>query len=103
MSAVRPSRRRVRDCLRKACSQHLWRPVPPDLEDEIVDAACSWLDADDIDASPYGPLFELAAGMAVERQGRGRFATIYDEEVTLIDRPHPEAFRDGMPGTYRRV
>ena len=32
-------RGRVRRALRKACSQHLWMPVPQELEDLIVDAA----------------------------------------------------------------
>ena len=98
-----PGRRWVRACLRKACSQHLWRPVPPDLEDEVVDVACSHLDAADVDASPYGALFEIAVEMAKSRQGYGAFATIYDEEVLVRDEAHPEAFDDGLPGTYRAI
>lgn len=100
---IAPNKDRVRSCLRKACSQHLWRPVPPDLEDEIVEVACSTLDTEDVDASPYGCLFEIAVEIARTSQGHGAFATVYDDEVTVCDIAHPEAFDDGLPGTYRAI
>ena len=55
-----PNRRKIRSALRKACSQHLWMAVPRELEDAIVDEAANHIADEDIDASPYGPLFELA-------------------------------------------
>ena len=77
-------RRRVRRALRTVCSQHLWMPVPQELEDLIVDAATAQIAPVDIDFSPYGALFELAARMAHEYVGYGTFATIYDDEVTVL-------------------
>ena len=96
-------RRRIRAALRRACSQHLWMPVPPDLEDSIVDAACDQLEPEDVDASPYGPLFEIAVDMAHERFGYGTFATIYDDAVAILPIAHPELFDDGGSGTYREL
>ena len=100
---MRENRARVRAALRKACSQHLWMPVPPDLEDDIVDAAVGSIADEDVDASPYGVLFELAVAMAHDRHGYGVFATVYDDEVTVLPIAHPEAFDDGEPGTYRMI
>lgn len=97
------SRDRVRRTLRKVCSQHLWMPVPPELEGEIVDAALRLISPDDIDASPYGLLFELAVDMAHEYLGYGAFATVYDDEVIVLPIAHTDAFSDGEPGSYRRV
>ena len=98
-----PNRRRIRAALRKACSQHLWMAVPRELEDEIVDAAASEIADGDIDASPYGLLFELAAAMAHDYHGYGTFATVYDDVVVVLPIAHPEAFDDGEPGTYRAI
>lgn len=97
------SRRTVRAALRKACSQHLWMPIPPELESAIVDAAVNGIGMEDVDASPYGMLFELAVEMAHDHLGYGTFATVYDDEVTVLPIAHPEAFDDGCPGTYREV
>lgn len=58
---------------------------------------------EDIDASPYGMLFELAVEMAHDHMGDGTSATIYDDEVTVLPIAHPEAFDDGCTGTYREV
>jgi hypothetical protein len=96
-------RRRVRRALRKVCSQHLWMPVPPVLEDLIVDAATAQIAPEDIDSSPYGTLFELAVRMAHEHVGYGTFATIYDDEVSVLPLSHPDAFDDGEWGTYREL
>ena len=98
-----PSRRNIRSALRKACSQHLWMAVPQELEDAIVSAAEREIAEGDIDASPYGLLFELALAMAHEYHGYGTFATVYDDEVTVLPIAHPEAFDDGELGTYRRI
>lgn len=98
-----PNRRRIREALRKACSQHLWMAVPRELEDEIVDAAASEIADEDINASPYGLLFELAAAMAHDYHGYGTFATVYDDVVVVLPIAHPEAFDDGEPGTYRAI
>ena len=98
-----PSRRKIRAALRQVYSQHLWMSVPKDLEDEIVDEAASRISYEDIDASPYGPLFELAVFMAHEYHGYGTFATVYDDEVAVLPIAHPEAFDDGEPGTYRMI
>ena len=100
---MRNARTRIRLALRKACSQHLWMPVPPDLEDAIVDAAVEQIADGDVDASPYGLLFELAVFMAHDYHGYGTFATVYDDEVTVLPIAHPEAFDDGELGTYRRI
>lgn len=98
-----PNRRKIRAALRKACSQHLWMAVPPDLEDSIVDAAAERIADEDIDSSPYGPPLELAVGMAHDRHGHGTFATVYDDVVVVPPIAHPEAFDDGEPGTYRVI
>lgn len=97
------NRSRIRSSLRKVCSQHLWMAVPPELEDAIVRAACEEISPEDIDASPYGMLFELAVGMARDYHGYGSFATVYDDEVTLLPIAHPEEFADGELGTYRKI
>lgn len=94
-------RRRVRQALRKVCSQHLWMPVPQELEDLILDAASERIPPEDVDSSPYGELFELAVRMVHEHVGYGTFATVYDDEVTVLPIGHPEAFDDGEWGTYR--
>ena len=96
-------RETVRAALREVCSRHLWMPVPPDLEDAIVEAALEQVGLPDIDASPYGMLFELAVDMAHDYLGHGTFATVYDDEVTVLPIAHPEAFADGNPGTYRMI
>ena len=96
-------RGRVRRALRKACSQHVWMPVPQELEDLIVDAAAEQIAAEDVDSSPHGELFELAVSMAHEHVGYGTFATVYDDEVTVLPIAHPEAFDDGERGTYREL
>ena len=57
----------------------------------------------DIDASPYGTLFELAVGMAHDYLGHGTFATVYDDEVTVLPIAHLEALADGNSGTYRMI
>ncbi|MGI5940390.1 MAG: hypothetical protein ACOX8V_06895 [Thermoleophilia bacterium] len=98
-----PSRRKIRAALRKVCSQHLWMAVPKDLEDEIVDEATGHIADEDIDASPYGPLFELAVFITHDYHGYGRFATVYDDEATVLPIAHPEAFDDGELGTYRVI
>ena len=95
--------RKIRAALRKACSQHLWMAVPRDLEDAIVGAAASGIADEDIDASPYGLLFELAVAMAHDYHGYGTFATAYDDVVVVLPIAHPEAFDDGDPGTYRMI
>ena len=100
---MRNARARIRPALRKVCSQHLWMPVPPDLEDAIVYAAAEQIPMEDIDASPYGMLFYLAVTMAHDYHGYGTFATVYDDEVTVLPIAHPEAFDDGELGTYRMV
>ena len=64
-----PNRRKIRAALRKACSQHLWMAVPRELEDEIVNEAARYIADEDIDASPYGALFELAVFMAHDYHG----------------------------------
>lgn len=96
-------RETVRAALREVCSRHLWMPVPPDLEDAIVEAALDQVGLPDIDASPYGMLFELAVDMAHDYLGHGTFATVYDDEVTVLPIAHPEAFADGGSGTYRMI
>ena len=48
-------------------------------------------------------LFELAVDMAHDYIGHGTFATIYDDEVTVLPIAHPEAFADGGSGTYRMI
>ena len=98
-----PNRRKIRSALRKACSQHLWMAVPRELEDAIVDAAAAEISEEDVDASPYGPLFELAVFMAHDYHGYGTFATAYDDVVVVLPIAHPEAFDDGEPGTYRVI
>ena len=98
-----PNRRKIRSALRKACSQHLWMAVPRELEDAIVDEAAAHIADDDIDASPYGPLFELAVLMSHDFHGYGSFATVYDDVVVVLPIAHPEAFDDGEPGTYRAI
>ena len=97
------NRRRVRRALRKVCSQHLWMPVPPELEDSIVNAATEQIAPEDVDTSPYGLLFELAVDMAHDYLGYGSFATIYDDEVTILPNGHLELFADGEWGTYREL
>lgn len=98
-----PSRRKIRSALRKACSQHLWMAVPRELEDAIVDEAANHIADEDIDASPYGPLFELAVIMSHDYHGYGSFATVYDDVIVVLPIAHPEAFDDGEPGTYRAI
>lgn len=98
-----PNRRKIRAALRKACSQHLWMAVPRELEDAIVDAAANGIADEDIDASPYGSLFELAVFMAHDYHGYGTFATVYDDVVVVLPIAHPEAFDDGELGTYRKI
>ena len=98
-----PSRRKIRSALRKACSQHLWMAVPRELEDTIVDEAANHIADEDIDASPYGPLFELAVIMSHDYHGYGSFATVYDDVIVVLPIAHPEAFDDGEPGTYRAI
>jgi hypothetical protein len=97
------SRRKIRAVLREACAQHLWMAVPRELEDEIVNAAASEIADEDVDSSPYGPLFELAVSMAHDYHGYGTFATAYDDVVVVLPIAHPEAFDDGEPGTYRVI
>ena len=98
-----PNRSKIRTALRRACSQHLWMAVPRELEDKIVDEAANHIADEDIDASPYGPLFELAVLMAHDHHGYGTFATVYDDVVVVLPIAHPEAFDDGEPGTYRMI
>ena len=98
-----PNRRKIRAALRKACSRHLWMAVPQELEDAIVDEAAGHIADEDVDASPYGPLFELAVYMAHDYHGHGMFATVYDDVVAVLPIAHPEAFDDGEPGTYRKI
>ena len=98
-----PSRRKIRGALRKACSQHLWMAAPRELEDAIVDEAANRIADEDIDASPYGPLFELAVIMSHDYHGYGSFATVYDDVIVVLPIAHPEAFDDGEPGTYRAI
>lgn len=93
----------IRTSLRKVCSQHLWMPVPQELEDKIVDAAANQLAPEDIDASPYGVLFELAVEFAHEYHGYGVFASVYDDEISVLPVAHPEIFDDGKLGTYRMI
>lgn len=71
-----PGRRRVRRALREVCSQHLWMPVSEALEDLIVDVATEQIAPEDVDASPYGMLFELAVRMAHDYVGHVPFATV---------------------------
>lgn len=98
-----PNRRKIRAALRKACSQRLWMAVPRELEDAMVDAAAGSIADEGIDASPYGPLFELAVFMAHDYHGYGTFATVYDDAVVILPIAHPEAFDDGEPGTYLMI
>jgi len=98
-----PNRRKIRSALRKACSQHLWMAVPRELEDAIVDEAANHIADEDIDASPYGPLFELAVIMSHDYHGYGSFAAVYDDVTVVLPIAHPEAFDDGEPGTYRAI
>ena len=98
-----PSRRKIRSALRRACSRHLWMAVPRELEDAIADAAANGIADEDVDASPCGPLFELAVLMAHDYHGYGMFATIYDDVVVVLPIAHPDAFDDGEPGTYRKI
>ena len=100
---MRSNRSRVRSALREACSKHLWMAVPAELEDAIVEAACERIAPEDIDASPFGLLFDLAVRMAHKHHGYGSFATVYDDEVILLPVAHTEAFADEGPGTYRRI
>lgn len=95
------SKRKIREALRKVCSRHLWMAVPEDLEDRIVERASIELSEEDIDASPYGELFELIVEMAHVHHGYGIFVTNYDDEVTVVPTTHSEVFADGQPGTYR--
>ena len=97
------SKKKIRRALRKVCSKHLWMAVPQELEDEIVDSALRQLPEKEINPSPYGELFELAVSMAHDYHGYGTFATIYDDEITVIACSHPEAFDDGKLGTYRLI
>ena len=69
----------------------------------MVDAAAAEIPEGDVDASPYGPLFELAVLMAHGYHGHGTFATVYDDVVVVLPIAHPEAFDDGEPGTYRVI
>ena len=94
---------KIRSVLRKACPQHLWMAVPRELENAVVDAAAIGISDEDIDASPYGPLLELAVFMAHDYHGYGTFATAYDDVVVVLPIAHPEAFGDGEPGTYRVI
>ena len=98
-----PNRRKIRSALREACSQHLWMAVPRELEDTIVDEAANHIADEDIDASPYGPLFELAVIMSHDYHGYGSFATVYDDVIAVLPIAYPEAFDDGEPGTYRAI
>ena len=98
-----PNRRKIRSALREACSQHLWMAVPRKLEDAIVDEAANHIADEDIDASPYGPLFELAVIMSHDYHGYGSFATVYDDVIAVLPIAYPEAFDDGEPGTYRAI
>ena len=98
-----PNRRKIRGALRKACSQRLWTAVPRELEDVIVDEAAGYIADDDVNASPCGPLLELAVAMAHDYHGYGTFATVYDDVVAVLPIAHPEAFDDGEPGTYRKI
>ena len=59
----------VRRCLQAACSSHLWCALPEELEDMVVRDACESLDDADIDDSPYGPLFAMAADYAMRYHG----------------------------------
>lgn len=77
--------------------------VPRELDNAIVDAAARGIADEDIDASPYGLLFELAVAMAHDHHGHGTFATAYDDVVVVLPIAHPEAFDDGEPGTYRMI
>jgi hypothetical protein len=77
--------------------------VPRELEDAIVEEAAVRIADEDVDASPYGPLFELAVYMAHDYHGHGTFATVYDDVVAVLPIAHPEAFDDGEPGTYRKI
>ena len=77
--------------------------VPRELEDTIVDEAANHIADEDIDASPYGPLFELAVIMSHDYHGYGSFATVYDDVIVVLPIAHPEAFDDGEPGTYRAI
>ena len=98
-----PSRSNIRSALRKVCSQHLWMAVPQGLEDAIVSAAEREIPEEDIDASPYGLLFEFALAMTHEYHGYGTFATVYDDVVAVLPIAHPDAFDDGEWGTYREL
>ena len=89
--------------MRTVCSQHLWMPVPQELEDLIIDVATEQIAPEDVDSSPYGMLFELAVSIVHERIGYGTFATTCDDEVPVLPNAHPEAFDDGCLGTYREV
>ena len=77
--------------------------VPRELEDTIVDEAANHIADEDIDASPYGPLFELAVIMSHDYHGYGSFATVYDDVIVVLPIAHSEAFDDGEPGTYRAI
>ena len=96
-------RGRVGRALRTVCSWHLWMPVPQELEDLIVDVATEQIAPEDVDSSPCGMLFELAVSIVHEHIGYGTFATVYDDEVSVLPNAHPEAFDDGCLGTYREV
>jgi hypothetical protein len=76
--------------------------VPRELENAIVDAAAAEISEEDVDASPYGPLFELAVFMAHDYHGYGTFATVYDDVVVVLPIAHHEAFDDGEPETHNR-
>lgn len=78
-------------------------PVPQELEGLIVDVATEQVAPEDVDSSPYGMLFEPAVGIVHEHIGYGTFATICDDEVSVLPNAHPEAFDDGCLGTYREV
>ncbi|ACV22274.1 Uncharacterised protein [Slackia heliotrinireducens] len=56
---------------------------------------------EEIDASPYGSLFELTVIMSHDYHGYGSFATAYDDVTVVLHIAYPEALNDGEPGTYR--
>ena len=100
---MQSNKTKIRLALRHVCSQHLWMPVPKTLENAIVEVADKEIAIEDINASPYGLLFELAVNMAHIYHGYGRFASFYDDEITIQPIPHPEAFEDGDISTYRKI
>ena len=82
--------------MRKVCSQHLWMPVPQELEDLIVDVATEQIAPEDVDSSPYGMLFELAVSIVHEHIGYGTFATIYDDEVSVLPNANRRLLTTGV-------